>query len=631
MYRFDGSAWGQQAVVAHPSSLNDDFAQDTATTTGTTYGYKAGRIALRGIVALVASSTIALTVSATNYVEVSGAGTVSANTTGFTAGKFAMAIVVTSSSAITSVTDKRYFVTAPREVISGGTIGQLLAKNSSSDNDTTWVDPSSVSYALPVSTASVLGGIKFGHRLTVNSSSGVADVIDPSTGDLTDFAQDTATTTGTTYGYKAGGIRSDAVPASVSAGTIALTVSATNYVEVSGAGTVSANTTGFTPGRLAMAVVVTSSSAITSVTDKRAAYSISSAVSGTAPVTIASSTTPAIGAATSQDVTLSGTALVTGFDTCAAGTKRFVTYSGEVPMAHNAVSLILVGSQNRTNHVGDVSLFQSLGSANWKELDFQRVAGVREVLTAARTYYVRTDGSDSNNGLANTAGGAFLTIQKAVDVLCNTLDNNGNAVTIQVADGTYTGAVSLKTYVGSAMPTVQGNNGAPANVLISVTSANAFALSSAATWQINDLKIVTTTSGYCITATNNARIGFSNINFGAGASGHILGQNYGVLTATGNYAISGGAPFHIIGTDGAAITIAGMTVTLTGTPTWGTAFCYLRTLAILSTSNTATFTGAATGSRYNISLNAAAFVNGQGTAYFPGSTAGATATGGQYG
>ena len=66
--------------------------------------------------------------------------------------------------------------------------------------------------------------------------------------------------------------------------------------------------------------------------------------------------------------------------------------------------------------------------------------GVREQLTANRTYYVRTDGSDGNNGLANSSGGAFLTIQKAIDTVA-ALDLSIYNVTVQVADGTYTGAV----------------------------------------------------------------------------------------------------------------------------------------------------------------------------------------------
>ncbi|MFD2614506.1 C1q-like domain-containing protein [Paenibacillus gansuensis] len=54
--------------------------------------------------------------------------------------------------------------------------------------------------------------------------------------------------------------------------------------------------------------------------------------------------------------------------------------------------------------------------------------------TAAVTYYVRTDGNDSNNGLSNTAGGAFRTIQKALDSLPKILYH---PVTINVAAGTY--------------------------------------------------------------------------------------------------------------------------------------------------------------------------------------------------
>src|SRR4029079_13907135 len=60
--------------------------------------------------------------------------------------------------------------------------------------------------------------------------------------------------------------------------------------------------------------------------------------------------------------------------------------------------------------------------------------GGREALTAHRTYYVRANGSDSNNALANTSGGAFLTIQKAIDVVA-ALDLSIYDVAIRVADG----------------------------------------------------------------------------------------------------------------------------------------------------------------------------------------------------
>ena len=71
------------------------------------------------------------------------------------------------------------------------------------------------------------------------------------------------------------------------------------------------------------------------------------------------------------------------------------------------------------------------------KVSFPAAGGARELLTANRTYYVRTDGSDGNTGLANTSGGAFLTIQKAIDTAA-ALDLSVYNVTIQLADGTYT-------------------------------------------------------------------------------------------------------------------------------------------------------------------------------------------------
>ena len=84
--------------------------------------------------------------------------------------------------------------------------------------------------------------------------------------------------------------------------------------------------------------------------------------------------------------------------------------------------------------------FLASDGTSWLPLDVGAYippgGSVVEMLTANRDYYVRTDGSDSNDGLANTSGGAFLTIQHAVDVV-TALHFNNKAVTIYIADGTY--------------------------------------------------------------------------------------------------------------------------------------------------------------------------------------------------
>ncbi|MEC0171604.1 hypothetical protein, partial [Paenibacillus graminis] len=73
--------------------------------------------------------------------------------------------------------------------------------------------------------------------------------------------------------------------------------------------------------------------------------------------------------------------------------------------------------------------------------------------TADITYYVRTDGNDANNGLANTAAGAFKTINKAVSMIPTVVDHT---VSINVAAGTYSETVNVMGRRGAGSITIVG-------------------------------------------------------------------------------------------------------------------------------------------------------------------------------
>ena len=83
------------------------------------------------------------------------------------------------------------------------------------------------------------------------------------------FQRRNSTTIGLTWGYHGGTMLVDGVLTTISAGTVALTNAATNYVEATRAGVVSRNTTGFTVGQIPLYEVVTAGSVVTSYTDRR--------------------------------------------------------------------------------------------------------------------------------------------------------------------------------------------------------------------------------------------------------------------------------------------------------------------------------------------------------------------------
>lgn len=93
-----------------PASL---FGRRASTCAGLTWGYYGGPIMVDGVATAIANGTVALTTAATNYIEATRAGVVSANTTAFTAGRVPLYTAVAGASTVTSYTDHRPWAALP--------------------------------------------------------------------------------------------------------------------------------------------------------------------------------------------------------------------------------------------------------------------------------------------------------------------------------------------------------------------------------------------------------------------------------------------------------------------------------------------------------------------------------------
>lgn len=247
----------------------------------------------------------------------------------------------------------------------------------------------------------------------------------------------------------------------------------------------------------------------------------------------------------------------------------------------------------------------------------------REILTAPKSYFVRTDGSNSNDGSADTAGKAFLTIQRAIDVASATLDGASFPITINVAAGTYTEVVGAKEVIGASSVTISGDS----VVSTSRVLAGSFSNPSKTLYNIKGFSI--TTAAASLIATAGGILGFSHIQFNAVANAHVYATSGGKISSYGPYTIAGGCNYHLIALQpGSLVNTTSSAVTLTGTPAFAAAYANAYRLAAVFV-EAATFSGSATGKRYDANTNGLIFT-GAASTYLPGSVAGTTATGGQY-
>lgn len=251
----------------------------------------------------------------------------------------------------------------------------------------------------------------------------------------------------------------------------------------------------------------------------------------------------------------------------------------------------------------------------------------REILTSARTYYVRTNGSDSNNGLSNTAGGAFLTLQRAVNAAYS-LDTAGYAISILVANGTYTTGVTITgNLYGNGALTIEGNVTTPASCVVNANLCFDVRSNSVPV-TIRGFKVIASNTGVFAYQMGNVALGA--MEFGACTGGHITANWGSRISLAASYTITGQSNSHFNSQFGSSILVAGATaITITGTLTFGT-FASVYHQSCVNVTGITISGGTVSGTRY--SLGNCSFT--QGTSgnlnYFPGTVAGSKSAGSEY-
>lgn len=273
------------------------------------------------------------------------------------------------------------------------------------------------------------------------------------------------------------------------------------------------------------------------------------------------------------------------------------------------------------------------------------------VLAADTTISMATTGSNTNDGL--TASTPLLDLQTAYDLLKNNFNAAGFATTLKLADGTYSGSITLSGLIpGQGMGTtnrnnytdvssvlVVGNTTTPANVVLTsaVTQVATLNVVAGARIGLTGVRIGNTgaATGYGMIALGSGYIGLASVDFasaGSGAGIQVAAFMGGFIQMYPPYSISGGAGCHIIaGQQGTvqwlALNQTPKVITLTGTPAFASGFACAQGTGYFSVDVANTFSGTATGPRFAINTSGVINTAGAGAAYFPGNAAGTGGTG----
>lgn len=262
----------------------------------------------------------------------------------------------------------------------------------------------------------------------------------------------------------------------------------------------------------------------------------------------------------------------------------------------------------------------------------------RERLSGPRTYYVRPDGNDSNDGGANTSVSAFLTKQKAMDVIASDLDLGNNDVTVQVAPATYTAGLRCKSYVSSAgIVKFLGDPTTPSNVYVNPAVGPAIFTNGAldsGVFEFTGFKVSSTTAGTRDGVRASGRRVYFRVNaieFGNCTSTQCQSIFGAHIEAVGNLLVSGGAAVGFWASRQALLYLSNRTITYSNNPAYSarnfnaSEAGWLDCFSMIFTNG-----GTVTGKRYQADNLGGIFTNGGGASYVPGNSAGSESEGGEY-
>jgi len=107
---------------------------------------------------------------------------------------------------------------------------------------------------------------------------------------------------------------------------------------------------------------------------------------GAQSTSIASAGTTSLSGATGNAVPITGTATITSFGSgVQAGARFWLTFAAAATVIHNGTSLIMPAAGSHTMAAGDVFVFESLGSGNWKCVGYCLASGEAIVGTTTVT------------------------------------------------------------------------------------------------------------------------------------------------------------------------------------------------------------------------------------------------------